>query len=93
MDKISKDVKIFLVIAGLWLIQTVLSVGPLRSELETTLLFSLVPGLDLIIEVMKLISSTDTSSIWFYILLFTTFIKDILIAYFINSVKNRIFKK
>jgi hypothetical protein len=63
MDKISKDVKIFLVIAGLWLIQTVLSVGPLRSELETTLLFSLVPGLDLIIEVMKLISSTDTSSI------------------------------
>lgn len=92
MNEISDDVKILLVIAGLWLIQTVLSVGPLRSELEITLLLSLVPGLDLIIEVMKLISSTDTSSIWFYILLFTIFIKDILIVYFINSVKNRIFK-
>ena len=78
--RVADDVKVIGVIIGLWIVQASLAVGPLRSELEVMLLFSLVPGLDLIIEVMKLFSNTEPGTIWFYVQFFVILIKDALIA-------------
>ena len=76
------DRKLIVVIIALWIVQAVFTLGsPLRTELETTLILSLVPGLDLFIEVLKLIGEEDVSSVWFYIKFFVILIKDALIAY------------
>lgn len=69
-----------LVIIALWLIQVFLEVGPLRSKLEIMLVLSLVPGLDLLIEVFELLSKSNVGSLVFYVKLFIIFIKDALIA-------------
>jgi len=83
----SSNGKVFLVIGGLWLLQAVLAVGPLRSQLEQNLIFSLVPGLDLFIEVMTLISESDTGSPIFYFHLIVVFFKDALIGSLISKKK------
>ena len=48
------DVNVIGVIIALWIVQALLAVGPLREELEIMLILSLVPPIDLIIDVMKL---------------------------------------
>ena len=81
--RVADDVKVIGVIIALWIVQALLAVGPLREELEIMLILSLVPPIDLIIDVMKLLSTTEPGTIWFYIKLFVIFIKDILIGIFL----------
>jgi len=87
MANLYDDWKVIAVIIGLWIVQTLLTVGPLRTELETMLVLSLVPGLDLLIETLKLLSEGDVGSIWFYIKYAVILIKDALIAYIIGKFK------
>ena len=65
---------------ALWLVQAFLAVGPLRNQLEQMLLLSLVPGLDLLIDVFTLFGESDVVSPPFYIHLLIVFIKDALMT-------------
>lgn len=75
------DLKIILVIIGLWIVQSVLAIGPLRSELEIMLILSLVPYVDFIISIGNLVSSTEPGSLLFYIQFIIILLKDALITY------------
>lgn len=86
------DLKIILVVIGLYIVQTLLAVGPLRTQLETTLILSLVPGLDLIIAIGNLVSTTEVGSVLYYIQFMIILVKDTLIAILIARLK-KLFKK
>ena len=82
------DSKLILVIIGLWVIQSVLALGPLRSELEIMLVLSLVPVVDLIIGVGNLVGNTEPGSLWFFIQFLIILLKDGLIVYIYEKFRN-----
>jgi len=62
------DLRIILIVIGLYLVGTFLKPGPFRSQLEIDLVLMIVPGLPEVIEVLELLGSgIDTSSSIFYI--------------------------
>ena len=77
-----EDKKVIVTIIALWIIQIGFAVGsPIREELEIRLVLSLVPPIDGIYEILKVFGEGDIGSFWFYVRLFTVWIKDALLAY------------
>lgn len=79
--KMDDDRKIIAVIIGLWFVQAALAVGPLRTNLEIMLVLSLVPPIDLVIEMLQLFGEGEVGTGWFYIQFFVILVKDALIAF------------
>jgi len=62
------DTRILLIMFALFVVSTLLAPGPLRSQIETYLVLSIVPGLLTIISLLELLGSgIDTSSWMFYV--------------------------
>jgi len=84
-----KPPNLYLIVIALWVIQTVLTVETLRTELETMLILSLIPGLDLFIEVLQVTGSSDTGSIWYAVRILVVFLKDAIIVYLIDQFRKK----
>lgn len=84
-----KDRNLLLVMLGLWFIQGVLVVGPLRTELEKTLILSLVPGVDAIIGILNMVSAYGNQPFLFAFVYTITIVKDAILAVLIKRLFSR----
>ena len=74
-SRVAEDKKLFGVIIAIWIVQACIAIGPLRSQLEEMVLFSLMPGVDLLFTFFKLFDNIEPGTVWFYIQFFVIIIR------------------
>ena len=93
MSDMENEVKVFVLVIGLAIVQAILVPGPLRENLEIWLVLQFVPVVDFIIQWGKLASSTEVGSVIYYVKFFIILLQDIATVYFYKLIKDRIFSK
>jgi len=83
------DWKLIISIIVLWLVQTFLTIGPLRTQIEEQFILSLVPGLDIIVELGNLPNLDEVGPLIYSIKILIILIKDALIVDLLAKIRRK----
>ena len=75
------DWKLIAIIFLLWLVQAFLNMGPLKSQIEEQLILSLIPELDILVEIGNLPKLDEVGPLLYSIKILVVVLKDSLIGY------------
>lgn len=87
------EINLFVMVICLTIVQAILVPGPLRENVEIWVFLQFFPGLDFIIQIGNLASSTETGSAIFYIKLGIILIQDVITFWFYLKIKEPVFQK